>query len=52
MAACRFCRSPLRHTFLDLGMSPLCESFLSVVAGCSAPRASEPEVARHECFGY
>jgi len=26
---CRFCRSPLRHTFVDLGMSPLCESFLS-----------------------
>jgi hypothetical protein len=26
--ACRFCRSTLRHTFVDLGMSPLCESFL------------------------
>ena len=26
--ACRFCRAPLRHTFVDLGMSPLCESFL------------------------
>ena len=25
---CRFCRNPLRHTFVDLGMSPLCESFL------------------------
>ena len=25
---CRFCRTPLRHTFVDLGMSPLCESFL------------------------
>ncbi len=25
---CRFCRAPLRHTFVDLGMSPLCESFL------------------------
>jgi hypothetical protein len=25
---CRFCKSPLQHTFVDLGMSPLCESFL------------------------
>ena len=23
---CRLCGSPLRHTFVDLGMSPLCES--------------------------
>src|ERR1700734_3764096 len=27
-AHCRFCATPLRHTFVDLGMSPLCESFL------------------------
>jgi hypothetical protein len=26
---CRFCRTPLKHTFVDLGMSPLCESYLS-----------------------
>src|SRR3954451_15480525 len=26
--ACRFCAAPLRHTFVDLGMSPLCESFV------------------------
>ena len=26
--ACRGCGSPLVHTFVDLGMSPLCESFL------------------------
>jgi hypothetical protein len=26
---CRFCRAPLRHTFVDLGMSPLCESYVS-----------------------
>jgi SAM-dependent methyltransferase len=26
---CRFCASPLEHTFVDLGMSPMCESFLS-----------------------
>src|SRR5687767_8921483 len=25
---CRFCRATLRQTFADLGMSPLCESFL------------------------
>ena len=27
--ACRFCGSSLEHTFVDLGMSPLCESYLS-----------------------
>jgi hypothetical protein len=27
-AVCRICTSPLQHTFVDLGMSPLCESFL------------------------
>src|ERR1700722_6022219 len=27
---CRFCGGDVRHTFLDLGMSPLCESYLSV----------------------
>jgi SAM-dependent methyltransferase len=26
---CRFCRSPLQHTLVDLGMSPLCESYLT-----------------------
>jgi predicted TPR repeat methyltransferase len=25
---CRLCDTPLRHTFVDLGMSPLCESYL------------------------
>jgi hypothetical protein len=25
---CRFCGTPFRHTVVDLGMSPLCESFL------------------------
>jgi 2-polyprenyl-3-methyl-5-hydroxy-6-metoxy-1,4-benzoquinol methylase len=29
MYFCRFCRSQLRHTFVDLGMSPLCESYIS-----------------------
>lgn len=27
--SCRFCGAPLHHTFVDLGMSPLCESYLS-----------------------
>jgi SAM-dependent methyltransferase len=26
---CRFCGAPLSHTFIDLGMSPLCESYLT-----------------------
>ena len=26
---CRFCEAPLQHIFADLGMSPLCESFLA-----------------------
>ena len=25
---CRFCGAPLNHTFVDLGMSPLCESYV------------------------
>ncbi len=29
MPRCRFCGQPLEVTFVDLGMSPLCESFLS-----------------------
>jgi hypothetical protein len=28
-ASCRFCGACLRHTFVDLGMSPLCESYLT-----------------------
>src|SRR3954466_911938 len=27
-SACRFCAAPLRLTFVDLGMSPLCESYV------------------------
>jgi SAM-dependent methyltransferase len=29
MAACRFCQAELSHTLVDLGKSPLCESFLA-----------------------
>ena len=25
--SCRFCKASLRHTFVDLGMSPLCETY-------------------------
>lgn len=28
-AVCRFCGKSLQHTFIDLGMSPLCESYVS-----------------------
>ena len=28
MPSCRFCAGPLRDTFVDLGMSPLCESYV------------------------
>src|SRR5579862_1202626 len=28
-AVCRFCGTSLRHTLVDLGMSPLCESYLA-----------------------
>jgi hypothetical protein len=28
LLSCRFCGARLEHTFVDLGMSPLCESFL------------------------
>lgn len=27
--SCRFCSSILKHTFVDLGMSPLCESYVT-----------------------
>src|SRR4029077_1921357 len=26
---CRFCQAQLKHTFVDLGMSPLCESLIT-----------------------
>lgn len=29
IGTCRFCGAPLSHTFVDLGMSPLCESYRS-----------------------
>lgn len=29
VSCCRVCDTPLRHSFVDLGMTPLCESFLA-----------------------
>ena len=34
---CRFCGAPLRHTFVDLGLSPLCENYIA------AAQLGEPE---------
>jgi hypothetical protein len=30
LGTCRHCGTPLHHTFVDLGMSPLCESYLKL----------------------
>jgi len=35
---CRFCGRELTHTFVDLGMSPLCESYLT------ADQVNQPEI--------
>lgn len=34
---CRFCNTPLKHSVVDLGMSPLCENFLT------AEQLTQPE---------
>jgi hypothetical protein len=38
---CRFCSSDLRRTFVDLGASPLCESFLTQ-SECRGPECHYP----------
>jgi len=48
---CRFCETPLSHTLADLGMSPLCESYVS----CEQLNQMEPFHPLHvyvcgECF--
>jgi C-methyltransferase C-terminal domain/Putative zinc binding domain/Methyltransferase domain len=48
---CRFCDEPLRHTFVDLGMSPLCQTHI----GPSQLSSSEPFYPLHsfvcpKCF--
>ena len=48
---CRHCGTPLQHTLIDLGMSPLCESFLTE-AELDAPETYYPLHARvcHACW--
>jgi 2-polyprenyl-3-methyl-5-hydroxy-6-metoxy-1,4-benzoquinol methylase len=48
---CRHCSTPLQHTLIDLGMSPLCESFLTE-AELDAPETYYPLHARvcHACW--
>lgn len=38
---CRFCHEPLRETFVDLGLSPLCETYIDVTR-LSAPESFYP----------
>jgi SAM-dependent methyltransferase len=49
--SCRFCNTELRHTFVDLGMSPLCETFLDSEQ-IDLPERFFPLKPRvcHECF--
>jgi hypothetical protein len=49
--SCRFCNTELRHTFVDLGMSPLCETFLDSEQ-LDLPERFFPLRPRvcHECF--
>jgi hypothetical protein len=48
---CRFCRAPLRQTLVDLGMSPLCESYVTA-SGLNKMEAFYPLHVRvcAECF--
>jgi hypothetical protein len=48
---CRFCGTELRHTFVDLGMSPLCESYVEADR-VNAMEAFYPlrVYVCHECF--
>jgi hypothetical protein len=49
--ACRFCETPLEHTFVDLGMSPLCESYLAVnQLNTCEPFYPLKVYVCHECF--
>ncbi|MEZ5226567.1 MAG: class I SAM-dependent methyltransferase [Acidimicrobiales bacterium] len=49
--ACRFCSTPLEHRVVDLGMSPLCESFLPADALDSMEPFYPLNVwVCHECF--
>ena len=49
---CRFCRTPLTHTFLDLGLQPLANSYLTPEQLAAGTEQSFPLHTRvcHECF--
>lgn len=48
---CRFCATPLEHTLVDLGMSPLCESYVSADrANCMEPFYPLRVFVCHRCF--
>ena len=50
--ACRFCKTPLIHTFLDLGRQPLANSYLTAEQLAAGTEASYPLHVRvcHQCF--
>ena len=49
---CRFCRTPLTHTFLDLGRQPLANSYLSAEQLAAGTEQTYPLHVRvcHRCF--
>ena len=49
---CRFCRTPLVHTFVDLGRQPLANSYLTLEQLAAGGEAAYPLHARvcHSCF--
>ena len=49
---CRFCATPLRHTFVDLGLQPLANSYLTAAQLAAGEERSYPLHARvcHACF--
>ena len=50
--ACRFCKTPLIHTFLDLGRQPLANSYLTAEQLAAGSEPSYPLHVRvcHACF--
>ncbi len=51
-STCRFCRTPLIHTFVDLGLQPLSNSYLTAAQLAAGAERSYPLHARvcHRCF--
>ena len=49
---CRFCRTPLVHTFLDLGRQPLANSYLTPAQLAAGTEQAYPLHVRvcHNCF--